>query len=440
MTKVSQYRFNAIKEQVLSDWENVSYTEHWNNLPAFSYFEKRNNEKYINRVTDELIHLLKTVDFRSSSENLTPLFNDFFSTIIKQCPFMTPDEVNYLNSKEQLEATKAFLDQAFKEDPELSVESLGQAIRNFWITTLLQTAYGKKVTFTQPLYGYSMLYPYTDNVMDGQSDGSGSKTNFCKKLTLHLLNVADAEEFSHKKDPYERVWAQVKKIYDTYPPEQYRNVQNSLLAIHEAQIDSLKQQNSTLLPYEVDLLGKSFYKGGTSVLADAFLVNPQLSHDAQVFAYTYGAILQLCDDLQDMITDKEAKHYTLFSQLKDHYVLDPMLSKINGFIDHAMTLLEALHLPSEYNIQLIISKNTRLLLAYAILQHEFAFSKAYVRKVSTYLPIRPKALKRAMKRIKRAMNQNVEMTRKFSEKGQRGVSLPNLTLNDLIEKDLTSIS
>ncbi len=440
MTKISQFRFNAIKEQVLSDWENIFYTERWNDLPSFTYFEKRNNEKYIKRVVDELIHLLKTLDFHSNLEELTPHFNDFFATIIAQCPFLTPDEVKYLTSKEQLEATKAFLDQALKEDANLSVESLGQAIRNFWITTLLQTAYGKKVTFTQPLYGYSMLYPYTDNIMDSQNDEMGSKANFCKKLTLHLLNLGDSKDFSQNKDPYERVWAQVRKIYDTYPPEQYRNVQNSLLAIHEAQIDSLKQQKSSMLPYEIDLLGKSFYKGGTSVLADAFLVNPELPQSAQVFAYTYGAILQLCDDLQDMATDKEAQHYTLFSQLKDHYVLDPMLNKINGFIDHSMTLLESLKLPTEYNIQLIISKNTRLLLAYAVIQHEFAFSKGYVRKVSSYLPIGPKALKKAMKRIKKAINQSVELSNKLADKTRQGTDLSSMTLSELIEKDLTNAS
>lgn len=440
MSKVSQYRFNGIKEQVLSNWENSSYTEHWTGMPSFTYFEKLTNEKYLKNITDELIRRLKKVDLQERPENFESLFNDFFTTIISQCPFLSKDEIDYLKSKEQLEATKAFLQKAFEEDAELSLEGLGQAIRNFWIITLLQTAYGKKVSFTEPLYGYSMLYPYTDNIMDSQTDSRALKNIFCKKLTLHLLNMEDPESHSDGVDPFEKVWIQIKKIYSLYPPSEYRNVQNSLLAIHEAQIESLKQQQSSILPYEVDLLGKSFYKGGTSVLADAFLVDPNLSHDGQVFAYTYGAILQLCDDLQDMVADKEAQHFTLFSQLKDHYVLDQMLNKINGFIDHSITLLASLNLTSEYNIQSIIEKNTRLLLAYGVLDNEFAFSKSYVQKVNRYLPIRPKVLKKSLKRIKKAVRENTSFYKIFSKNTVDDFKLSNVKLSELTEQDLTNIS
>lgn len=440
MPKVSQYRFNAIKEKVLTNWENTSYAERWTDMPTFTFFEKINNEKYLKNVTDELIHFLKKVDLKTPTENLSPLFNNFFSSVISQCPFLSQDEIDYLRSDEQLEATKAFLNQAFEEDSNLSLEGLGQAVRNFWIITLLQTALGKKVSFTQPYYGYSMLYPYTDNIMDSEGDSKSSKSQFCKKLTLHLLNMEDPETHSDRDDPYERVWAQVKKIYAVYPPSEFRNVQNSLLAIHEAQIESLKQQQSTMLPYEVDLLGKSFYKGGTSVLADAFLVEPNLSFEGQVFAYTYGAILQLCDDLQDMSVDKAARHYTLFSQLKDHYVLDQMLNKLNGFIDHALGLLKDLHLKSDYNIQLIVAKNTRLLLAYAVMEHEFAFSKTYVAKVNQYLPVRPKAFKRSMKRIKKALRENEEVLKGLGYTSLDDMKLSDIKLMELTEKDLTNVS
>ncbi len=440
MSNASRFRFNSIKEQVLSDWETVQSTEHWKDMPTFNYFEKKNNEKYLRCAADQLIHILEKADFRTNLDKTSAVLTEFFGAVIEQCPFLSQDEKTYLNSKDQLEATRQFIQQAMEEDGQLSLESLGQAIRNFWITALLQTAYGKKVTFTQPLYGYSMLYPYTDNVLDSQTSAPGSKTSFCKKLTLHLLNIADVNEMSQTEDPYQRVWDQVQKIYDTYPPAQYKNVQNSLLAIHEAQIESLKQQNDSMLPYEVDLLGKSFYKGGTSVLADAFLVDPELSHEGQVFAYTYGAVLQLCDDLQDMESDKMAKHFTIFSQLKDHYVLDALLNKVNGFLDHSLHLLEMLKLSSDYNIQLIISKNTRLLLAYAVLQHDYAFSKSYVRQIYQYLPVRPKALKKSIHRVKKAFKTNDEIRQRLAEKACSVSDIPKIAIKDLMEKDLTNVS
>jgi hypothetical protein len=45
------------------------------------------------------------------------------------------------------------------------------------------------------------------------------------------------------------------------------------------------------------ILPISFFKGGTSVLADAFLVKGNLNIKEMHFAFAYGSFLQLLDDL-----------------------------------------------------------------------------------------------------------------------------------------------
>ena len=88
------------------------------------------------------------------------------------------------------------------------------------------------------------------------------------------------------------------------------------------------------MPYERDMLSISIEKGGASVLVDGYLVCGELTKEEEVFAYGYGFLLQLCDDLQDVKADLEKNHMTIISQLAGKYHLDKIINKlINIIID-----------------------------------------------------------------------------------------------------------
>ena len=62
-----------------------------------------------------------------------------------------------------------------------------------------------------------------------------------------------------------------------------------------------------------DVLRLSCAKGGTSVLADACLIRGWLTEAESSFAFEWGVLLQLGDDLQDLREDMQGGSETLFS-------------------------------------------------------------------------------------------------------------------------------
>lgn len=388
-----------LKDIAIQNWEAANHHSEWTYMKRYNYWQKRVNEKYMLIATErflEILRPLKTEDFYT--EAVQQQLESFFINAILQCPFLFEEEKKYLCNSHQLAASKQFIDQFLKEDGHLSIEDMGQAMRNFWIANLLQVAFNKPLENTEALYGYSMLYPYTDNLMDDATLSKQEKGEFCHRLTEKLLGNIGIQAHTVEEA---RIFELVDKIYGQYPIEVYSSVQSGLLSIHDAQAESLKQQQVSLMPYEVDLLGKSFYKGGTSLIADGFLVKPEMNHAEQVFCFSFGAILQLCDDLQDIERDYASHHYTIFSQLKGHYALDALLDKLNGYLESTMVELDALSTQTDYDLTLVIARNTRLLLLYAICDNECCFTKPYVRNIYDMLPIRPSALKKVLKKMRK---------------------------------------
>ena len=97
-----------------------------------------------------------------------------------------------------------------------------------------------------------------------------------------------------------------------FPRRSFPDVFESLLAIHRGQIRSLGQHGARPLT-ERELLATSCEKGGTSVLADLYLVAGEASPAVERFAFGYGVALQLLHDLLDVVADLAAGHQTLFT-------------------------------------------------------------------------------------------------------------------------------
>ena len=111
----------------------------------------------------------------------------------------------------------------------------------------------------------------------------------------------------------------------------------SLMAILRAQGKSMRLQLPQASPYEMDVLGLTFEKGGTSVLADGYLVAGSLTPLQQEFSFYYGAFTQLMDDLEDVQQDRRAGIMTVFSQTAGRWPLDALTSRLivfgNGLLD-----------------------------------------------------------------------------------------------------------
>jgi hypothetical protein len=210
-------------------------------------------------------------------------------------------------------------------DPELTMASIIQACRNAWTVCGLQPLLGEPAGITPSIVGYSLLYPYTDNYLDAAEESSAAKREFCTRFRQRLRGVSQPATNRHEA----AVWALVAMVEGQYPRAQFQQVYDSMLAIHQAQEESIAQLTAKSArrflqlgwrrprldgaPPVERLLAISCAKGGTSVLADACLARGWVTAEESRLAFDWGALLQLGDDLQDVHEDLRRGSATLFT-------------------------------------------------------------------------------------------------------------------------------
>ena len=228
-------------------------------------------------------------------------------------------------------------------DPDLTVPDTIQACRNAWTACGLQALLGQPMQLTPSLLAYSMLYPYSDNYLDHPSLSKADKLLFSERFRERLAGRRIPARNRHEA----AVWAMVQLIEDQYPPPSFPQVFDSLLAIHRAQEKSVAQlKNDSGLRGFIDdqeLLRISCAKGGTSVFADACLAQPHLTEQESQFAFEWGVLLQLGDDLQDVKEDLRRGSVTLFTRAAaTGQPLDSLVVQLLNFSQHVAKCMDCL--------------------------------------------------------------------------------------------------
>ena len=154
-----------------------------------------------------------------------------------------------------------------------------------------------------------MLYPLTDNLLDDPEVPALAKRAFNERFGRRLAGQPVTSCGAREA----QVLDLVARIEGEFPRSRFGDVHESLLAIHRGQALSLEQQDDSRLP-DAEILAISCEKGGSSVLADLYLVSGRASAGEERFAFGYGDFVQLLDDLQDVGPDLEAGHQTVFTR------------------------------------------------------------------------------------------------------------------------------
>jgi hypothetical protein len=293
-------------------------------------------------------------------------------------------------------ASVAFAREARAFDPGLPLESLWQALRNVWIGNSLQIVLDLPVTLNPGLFAYSMLYPLTDNLLDDPRVESGAKRAFNERFGRRLAGLpvwpAGAAEAA--------IFRLVERIEDEFPRHAYADVHASLLAIHGGQVLSLRQQDDPGLT-DGEILAISCEKGGTSVLADLYLVAGRAAASEERFAFGYGVALQLLDDLQDVESDLAAGHQTLFTRAARRGALDAPAARLARFIDRVLDGEEWLAGPELADRRDLIRRNCRTLLVGAVAEQPRRFSRCFRRTLARRWPFAFRAMRRLRRRAQR---------------------------------------
>ncbi len=251
---------------------------------------------------------------------------------IKETDLPLFDEMNQEVAELFREITFSFLRDVRSFDRKLSMADAMQALRNVWIIAILQCLFEKKVGYHQAMFAYSMLYPYTDNFLDDELRSLSEKQAFNKWLDARLHGVITQPHNDHEQ----KIDRLVEMIEEQFPRTVYPQVYESLYAIQNAQMDSLRQQDGERLLSDEELLAISYHKGGTSVIVDGALIDGSLNEQELAFCMRYGFMLQLGDDLQDAYIDRIHHHQTIVSMYpKGCY--DPLVRKLLQYVDDICT-------------------------------------------------------------------------------------------------------
>ncbi|KAA6463285.1 hypothetical protein DYQ86_08190 [Acidobacteria bacterium AB60] len=224
-------------------------------------------------------------------------------------------------------------------DPSLGTPDIVQACRNAWTACGMQPLMGTRMELTVPILAYSLLYPYSDNYLDDKGINREDKLLFSRRFRQRLRGEPLTPRGSHEIS----IWTLVGLIESHFPRPRYPGVHAALLDIHDAQEESLAQLHADRHCSEHDLLRISCFKGGTSVLADAWLVNGVLTGQQIRFAFDWGVLLQLGDDLQDVHEDLQRGSTTLFTRaIHRGLPLDALALQLLNFGDTVAAEMDAL--------------------------------------------------------------------------------------------------
>lgn len=235
-----------------------------------------------------------------------PMLSQFLGRV-----YNFPDTASGLIMNESfLSASRKFYQQCLEFDPLLKPVEIYQALRNVWIMNGLQLMFGMKADLTPSIFAYSLLYPYSDNLLDDPDLTTEDKIRFSEWFGRRLRGI-DARTPDYRE---EKISSLVGMIEQEYDRKVFPEVYHSLLAIFEAQTASIRLQGSSRILSSDEIMTLTFDKGGTSVLADGYLVAGRLSPEQQRFLFGYGIWLQLADDLQDLQEDLDGRVSTIFTR------------------------------------------------------------------------------------------------------------------------------
>lgn len=363
--------FDHLNDFVKDIWyKQASTYENYNQRYA------KRKDKALRVLDKKLRHVMKTLDINhiedETAESLMTEIKAFAVDILGMSTFA----VDQIFKREYFKFSQDFMKRARQVEPNLEREGIFQALRNVWVMHSMQMYFDLEVELTDAVFAYSMLYPLTDNLLDDKTLTKEDKARFNKRLGKKIMTG----QVTAESDAEDKVYQMIDLIDGQWPREKYPKVFESLMGILIGQHDSLHQQGMASL-FDKDLLSITFYKGGTSVLADAYLVKGSLTRHEEEFAFTYGVILQLADDIQDAKEDLEDGHFTMMNVQASLGHLDVILHKYLNLIDYFMTVLYRQDHKSQQALKELSYESIQLLIFEALMKSKRYISNKVYQKV-----------------------------------------------------------
>jgi hypothetical protein len=389
-------RLLSVRAELSALWE-TGERELPDTGPPVSWFRKQSNARAARRLIDELAgeverlphHEPARAAWRDAVRRRLQQFGE-------QC-LNWPDGYRRLLFGDQFyESAIDFVREARAFDPALRLADIGQALRNVWIGNSFQMLLDQPVALRSGLFGYSMLYPVTDNWLDDRTISPRAKRSFNDWLSRRLAGESVRPRNRHEAD----VSRLVDRIECEWSRDRCPALYESLLAINDAQTASLRQHGEASLP-DRELLAISMAKGGSSVLVDLHLITPSATGAEERFAFAYGVCLQLLDDVQDVAADLAANHETMFTRAAQSGALDEVTARLAHFINAVLLRSERFCHPAYADRIDLIHRNCTALLVGSVAAHPSRFSRRFRRRMARSWPVSFRSHRRLRRRALR---------------------------------------
>lgn len=263
-------------------------------------------------------------------------------------------------------------------DPDLSLQDIGQAFRNYLVYAVFRELNGLPQRCTPAIFGYSMLYPYTDNYLDCPDHSPEEKAHYNRMIYKKLKGTPYSCSSEHESKTADLL----SSIESVYSRDADSEAFSGLLLMLEAQENSQNQTEHSSLLTTDEILKISIYKGGLSVLLDRFFIDHPITEQDLYFYYGFGFMLQLCDDIQDIGQDRESGSHTLLSRRSPQEAAET----VNKLLHFTNTLFASCATPSPAFRDFLLHSCFQLVLTSAVGSGAY-FPEAYLESLEPYLSV-----------------------------------------------------
>lgn len=321
---------------------------------------------------------IRTLKNGDPGKSFFPVFKAFLENVFD----FRREHLEIILSDQFKNVSKDFYYQARSFGPELTPENIYQGLRNVWIMNGLQLMMGIPVEITPSVFAYSMIYPYSDNLLD-DSDLSVEEK---KEFSIRFNNRLHGENVQPKSHTESQLFKLVAMFEEQYPRTLFPKVYESLYAIQKGQTESLKLNGLNGLN-ETEIKSICFEKGGASVLADGYLVAGKLTEEQERALFGYGIYLQLLDDIQDVKEDSKTKTHTIFSCTKK-IALDKFVNQTINFGRTAMEELRCFNNQETDNFLPLMNRSIETMIIESVGLNPDHYSANWLIQLERHSPLR----------------------------------------------------
>lgn len=369
-------------EQIIPKWHSMPDTFP-DFLQVFSKEEKSNND----RLGNELRKSMKALAQNPTPEQKEEIKRKMNKVLQTENILSVRKHVSEKLLEEFEEKIEYFMERAKAFDETLPLENIWQAMRNYLIYAMIVNFQGKRQNCQDTIFGYSLLYPYTDNYIDELHRKSMDKNSYNDLIrkTLSGENICPRNAYEEKT----KKLLELVLNYYSDDIEKRKEAANLLLLMLEAQEQSILQIHhfGTKKLKEEEILRISAYKGGLSVFLDYLFSMDfevaSVTEEERYFYLCFGLILQLADDLQDIAEDKKKHSQTMITVCHRKRELEATVNRLLHFAQTCMTGFS----PRNPELHKFMLQNCQIMLLAAVAKNARYFSKTYLEKLEPHLPM-----------------------------------------------------